>query len=194
MKGSRPLTLEEIQEISQSFFGKYEVRDRCLFTIGINTGARISELVNLNVGDVWQHGRPVDLLALRKSTTKGKKARVIPLNDAAKEAVEELVEWKRTQEEFLDPGAALFVSRKGGRLTRQQTHNILKGAFEGNELQGKVTTHSLRKTVATTLHSRGIPLGVIQEVLGHESVATTRKYIAVSLSELTEAMGRLAYG
>ncbi len=59
MKGARALTAEEIQSIKKSFFGAYEVRDRTLFLIGLYTGARISELVSLNLGDVYQHGKVV---------------------------------------------------------------------------------------------------------------------------------------
>jgi site-specific recombinase XerD len=94
MKGARPLTETEIEKINQAFDGRYEVRNRCMFIIGIKTGMRISELLSLNVGDVWEKGRPVDILNLRKQQVKGKKeARSIPLNTAAKEAIQEQVNW-----------------------------------------------------------------------------------------------------
>ena len=72
MKGARALIAEEIQSIKKSFFGTYEVRDRSLFLIGLYTGSRISELISLNVGDVWQHEKIVKTMELRKAITKGK--------------------------------------------------------------------------------------------------------------------------
>ncbi len=95
MKGARPLTPSEIQAVSQSFSGKYAVRDRCFFLLGVNIGARVSELTALTVGDAWQHSRPVDILTLRKGTVKGKKeSHSIPLNATAKAVISELMSWK----------------------------------------------------------------------------------------------------
>jgi len=70
MTGSRPLTELEIQNILQSFTGKYSLRNRTLFLLGLNTGARISELLSLDVGDVWRFQRPVEIIYLQKRHTK----------------------------------------------------------------------------------------------------------------------------
>lgn len=75
MKGARHLSKEEIQNLAQSFYGEYEVRNRTLFLLGLNIGTRISELLALNVGDVWQYEKPVAILELKKAITKGKKSR-----------------------------------------------------------------------------------------------------------------------
>lgn len=72
MTGSRPLSELEIQNILQAFTSQYEIRNRTLFLLGLNTGARISELLALNVGDVWRYSRPVDIIYLQKRHTKGK--------------------------------------------------------------------------------------------------------------------------
>ena len=169
MKGARALTAEEIQSIKKSFFGTYEVRDRSLFLIGLYTGSRISELISLNVGDVWQHEKIVKTLELRKAITKGKKTRQVPLNLEARETIEALIEWKRGQCESLEPDTPLFVSRKkAGRLTRIQAHRILQAAYQDNQLTGNVTTHSMRKTFATAL-AQNNPLQIVKELLGHSS-------------------------
>src|SRR5512137_2672592 len=115
MKGARAFTNEEIADIKNSFWGKYEVRDRSLFLIGLYTGARISELISLNVGDVLQHGKVVKTLELRKGITKGKKTRQIPLNIEARETIESLIEWKKANSETIEFDAPLFASRKQGR-------------------------------------------------------------------------------
>jgi integrase len=77
MKGARHLSRQEIQNLAQSFYGEYEVRNRDLFLLGLNIGTRISELLALNVGDVWQYG-PIEILELKKAITKGKKANGYP--------------------------------------------------------------------------------------------------------------------
>jgi integrase/recombinase XerD len=193
MKGARALTKEEITSIKKSFWGKYEVRDRCLFLIGLYIGARISELVALTVDDVFQHGKVVKILELRKAITKGKKTRQIPLNLEARETIDALMEWKRSQGESVEPDAPLFCSRKkGGSLTRIQAHRILKKAYDDNELTGKVTTHSMRKSFATTL-AQNNPLKIVKELLGHSSLAITDKYLSVTEEDLRFAVNKLSY-
>jgi site-specific recombinase XerD len=193
MKGARALSKEEVADIRKSFCGKYEVRDRALFLIGLYTGARISELISLNVGDVWQHEKVVKTLELRKAITKGKKTRQVPLNLEARENIESLIDWKRSQGERLDPDVPLFVSRKkNGRLTRIQAHRILQAAYHENQLTGNITTHSMRKTFATML-AKNNPLQVVKELLGHSSLAVTDKYLSVTEDDLRAAVAGLSF-
>ncbi|MBC8233479.1 tyrosine-type recombinase/integrase [bacterium] len=206
MKGARPLTPDEIAAVSQSFLGKYAVRDKCLFLLGINIGARVSELTALRVGDVWHHSRPVDVLTLRKQTVKGKKESYsIPLNATVKAAksnarlrlsvIAEMIQWKKAQGENIFPSDFLFASRKGGgRLSRVQVHRILKAAFERAFLTGNVTTHSMRKTVANAVYSATGDLFVVKEILGHKNVSTTQQYLGVGIDKLQEAMDALSEG
>jgi site-specific recombinase XerD len=193
MKGARALTKEEITNVINSFWGKYEVRDKSLFLIGLYTGARISELISLNVGDVWQHGKVVKTLELRKAITKGKKTRQVPLNHEARDTIESLIEWKQSQAESLEPNTPLFVSRKkNGRITRIQAHRILQAAYHDNQLTGNITTHSMRKTFATML-AKNNPLQVVKELLGHSSLAITDKYLSVTEEDLRQAVGQLSF-
>jgi len=105
MKGERHLSQEKIQNLAQYFYWKYGVRNRTLFLLGLNIGTRISELLALNVGDVWQYGKPVEILDLKKAITKGKKTRQFPLNEQTKEVLTELIEWKKSRGESLFPNA-----------------------------------------------------------------------------------------
>ena len=192
MKGARHLSKEEIQSLAQSFFGEYEVRNRTFFLLGLNIGTRISELLAINVGDVWQYGKPVEILELRRAITKGKKTRHIPLNEQAKEVITELIKWKESQGGDIKPIAPLFTSRNGNkRLSRFRVHQILKESFQSNECSGKVSTHSLRKPFAKALLVSGNNLRAIQVLLGHSSLATTEKYLAVSPDELSRAVNSL---
>jgi integrase/recombinase XerD len=194
MKGARHLSKEEIQSLAQSFYGEYETRNRTLFLLGLNTGTRISELLALNVGDVWQYGKPVTILELKKAITKGKKTRQIPLNDQARKVIAELIRWKEYQGEDISPNAPLLASRQGNkRLSRFRVHQILKESFQSSECSGKVSTHSLRKSFAKALLVSGNNLRAIQVLLGHTSLATTEKYLAVSPDELTQAVNSLGF-
>ena len=194
MKGARHLSKQEIQNLAQSFYGEYEVRNRTLFLLGLNIGTRISELLALNVGDVWQYGKPVEILELRKAITKGKKTRQIPLMTRQRKSLPSLSSGKNLKGKTYLPNAPLFTSRKGNkRLSRFQVHRILKESFQSSECSGKVSTHSLRKSFAKALLVSGNNLRAIQILLGHTSLATTEKYLAVSPDELTQAVNSLGF-
>jgi site-specific recombinase XerD len=163
---------------------------RTLFLLGLNTGARISELLSFSVGDVWRFGRPVDIIYLQKRHTKGKLVgRQITIKSGAQQAIFELIQWERQQKESLAKESPLFVSRQGGRLKRKQAHNILREAFDACELPGQVTTHSLRKTFANhVLRASGGNIKVLQELLGHQHLSTTEAYLSFDLNELRAAV------
>ena len=72
MKGTRPLTTQEITDVLKQFYGKFGMRNRSLFMLGVSVGGRISELLALNIGDVWQNGKAVSDLLFKKGFVKGK--------------------------------------------------------------------------------------------------------------------------
>ncbi|HED03313.1 MAG TPA: hypothetical protein ENI60_00890, partial [Candidatus Fraserbacteria bacterium] len=165
-------------------------RDRAIFELGINAGLRVSEICALTVGQVWQYRRIIERLELTQ--TKGMKPRAIPLNSAARVAVVELIGWKRRRGERLHCDDPLFRSYRGRRLTRQGVDWRWRQVRRACRLSGKVTTHSWRKTFATTLHQLGQPLGVIQKLLGHRSLATTQRYLLVTPLEEEQAVAKLS--
>ena len=131
MKGARPLTPFEIQAVCAAFDGKYAIRNRTLFLLCANLGARITEALNLNVGDVLVDGEIVDVLYFRRETVKGKNEGVaLTLPSGAKNALYQFLSWKEEAGEPLSKKAPLFLSRQGGRLTRQQAHNAFKKAYK----------------------------------------------------------------
>lgn len=98
MKGCRPLTDREIDEVLQSFGGRYARRDRALFLLGVKTGFRISELLSLTIGRVLQHGRVVERVSVSRRHMKKKiEGRTVPLNPQAAEAVRLSIEQMRQQ-------------------------------------------------------------------------------------------------
>jgi site-specific recombinase XerD len=190
---ARPLTPEEIARVrayfENSYPNRYRERDRCIFELGINCGLRVSELCALTVGQVWQYRRVVEWLEL--TVTKGQKPRAIPLNRTAKEAIERLIRWKAESRERLHSQDPLFRSMKGGPLTRQQVDQIWSRIREACEITGKVTTHSWRKTFASSLSTQGVPVRVIQELLGHSNLNTTQVYLSVTASQQAQAVQTL---
>ena len=113
MKGCRALTDDEVTLVSQSFSGTYAARDKALFVLGVKSGFRISELLSLTVGDVWQHGQFVDRVAVRRRHMEGKiQGRSVILHSEAKGALAPwLMAMQRRGE--VTPDTCLFPSRKG---------------------------------------------------------------------------------
>ncbi len=185
---ARSLTMEELHTI-RSCLERRSSRDTCLFEVGVNCGLRVSELVNLDVGDVWRFDAPVSRLELTR--TKGAKPRAVPLNGKAKASLSALISEKHRGGDRLDGDAPLFLNADGHRLTRRGADYVLRSIFDECRITGKVTTHSLRKTFATTMLNRGVQLRVIQVLLGHSSLATTERYLSVTDDQLSQAVGLL---
>ena len=198
MKGTRPLNNAEIQAVSAAFEGQSAIRNRALFMLGVSIGGRINELLSLTVGDVWQHGKPVTDVLYDKSIVKGGEvARAVPLNADGRQAIQEIIEWHLNKfGEFgeVNPDVPLFVSRvknKDGtpkRMTTQAGSDAIMKAFAQAGLNGKLGTHSMRKSFAQRLYSQTNDIFVVQEMLGHKNVATTQKYLGVNYAEVREAL------
>ena len=196
MKGTRPLNNDEIRRVSGCFTGTYEVRNRSLFMLGVSTGGRISELLSLRVGDVYQNDKPVTDLLYSKSIVKGGEvSRAVPVNVDGRDAIEDLIDWHREKYTTLAPTRPLFPSRnKNGTvaMNRQTAHDMLKTAFMAAGLNGKLATHSLRKSFAQRVYEQSGDIYLVQELLGHRTVATTQKYIGVNYASAREAVEGMA--
>jgi site-specific recombinase XerD len=180
MPGCRALKKPEIVKILASLKSP---RDRALFTLGLSTGFRISELLSLQVSDVFQFGAVVDRVRVRAMYMKGKdKTREVILNESAKSAIMEIVQGR-------DNGP-LFKSREGdGAISRRQANQILKDAFNQLELHGKLATHSMRKTFAETVHKAlGENIYKTAKAMGHKSIDSTAKYLSVDQDEIDAAI------
>ena len=187
MRGCRPLTNEEVKLIASSFSGASAGRDRCLFTLGWNSGFRVSELLSLTVGDVLQHSEIVDRVTVQRRATKGKReSRTVVLNGRAQTAL------RRWLSEMGDvsPGTPLFPSRKGdGAISRVQAHRVLKAAVEANELQGKIASHSMRKTFAEKVYDKlDGDLPKLQKAMGHASINSTISYLSFKQEDVDDAI------
>ena len=156
------------------------VRDKALLELLYATGARVSEAVSLNVDDVVD-GDVVRLFG------KGGKQRIVPLGSYARRALDGYL--VRARPEFSARGEAtpaLFLGVRGARLSRQNAWLVLRAAAERAELGIDVSPHTLRHSFATHLLEGGADVRVVQELLGHSSVATTQIYTLVTADALRD--------
>lgn len=133
MKGTRPLDNDEIRRVSTCFTGTYQVRNRGLFMLGVSTGGRISELLSLQIGDVYQNGSAVSDLLFEKSVVKGGEvSRAVPVNADGRRAIAEVTSWHSEYYQNTDDSRPLFPSRHNAgsvAMHRQTAHDVLKKAF-----------------------------------------------------------------
>jgi integrase/recombinase XerD len=144
-------------------------RDKAMLELLYASGVRVSELVSLNLGDIMDDGYV-------RCFGKGHKERLIPIAPRATKAVEEYIKEARPQIAHSDEEKALFLNRRGDRLTRQGFWQILKGYAKSAGLDEDVTPHTLRHSFATHMLSGGADLRSVQELLGHANISTTQIY------------------
>ena len=199
MKGVRPLDNTEIEKVANAFRGVFEVRNKGLFMLGVSVGGRISELLALKVSDVYQNGKPVTSLNFDKAIVKGGEvSRAVPVNVDGRAAIDMLVRWHREVYHSTEGGEPLFPSRKqpGGQhlqpMTRKDAHSVLKVAFEAAGLNGKLATHTLRKSFAQRVYKQTGDIYMVQELLGHQNVQTTQRYLGVDYVKARDALEAMA--
>lgn len=198
MKGTRPLDNDEIRRVSECFDGTFEARNRGLFMLGVSTGGRISELLSLLIGDVYQNRAAVTDLLFDKSIVKGGEvSRAVPVNVDGRQAIADLIAWHREKYNSMHESRPLFPSRnKQGTvpMKRQTAHEMLKTAFTAAGLNGKLATHSLRKSFAQRVYEQSSDIYLVQELLGHRNVSTTQSYLGVNYASAREAVEGMALG
>ncbi|HEX2049997.1 MAG TPA: site-specific tyrosine recombinase XerD [Actinomycetota bacterium] len=159
-------------------------RDRAILETLYGAGVRISELVALDVDDV-----DLDEGSVLVRAGKGSKARRVPLGRAARAAIESYLARSRPELAARAAGAgrgALWLNARGGRLSRQGCWKLLKGHARAAGLAERVSPHTLRHSFATHMLDAGADIRVVQELLGHASLATTQVYTLVSDRRLRE--------
>ena len=164
--------------------------------LGVSTGGRISELLSLTIGDVYQNRAAVTDLLFDKSIVKGGEvSRAVPVNSDGRRAIEDLIAWNRERYPDTEKSRPLFPSRNGqGQqpMSRRTAHDVLKVAFEAAGMNGHLATHSLRKSFAQRLYDKTGDIFAVQEMLGHQSVTTTQKYLGVNYVSVREAVEEMS--
>jgi len=145
-------------------------RDRAMLELLYASGMRVSELVSLNLDDINVDGGDVRCFG------KGHKERIIPIAPRAALSVTKYLQEARPHLAHSDAEQALFLNRRGDRLTRQGLWQILKGYAKSAGLDKEITPHTLRHSFATHMLNGGADLRSVQELLGHANISTTQVY------------------
>lgn len=147
-------------------------RDRAMLELLYATGIRVTELVSLNMTNLSLDPRAPFV----RCVGKGAKERTIPMHEQALEALRVYLDEARPALVRNKTEPALFVNRRGERLTRQGFWLILKGYIKAANLSRDITPHTLRHSFATHMLHGGMPLRNVQEMLGHANISTTQIY------------------
>lgn len=182
----KALTIEEVSRLinacDESITG---IRNRALLELLYATGARVSEVVSLNVTDI---SRSEDSVVTVKVKGKGGKERFVPVGSYAQNALDQYLVRSRPILLKKSNVSALFLNESlGTRLSRQSGWQVVKDSAERAKIASEVSPHSLRHSFATHLLDGGADIRVVQELLGHSSVTTTQIYTLVTIDKLRES-------
>ncbi len=177
------LSVDEVEKLLDAIKpnGLWSQRDRAVLEVLYSGGLRVSELTSSDLADV-------DLdSGLIRVRGKGKKERLAPLGRAAVKSLEGyLTERSRSPRRTRFDREAVFLNRRGGRLTSRSVRRLVEKYASGAGLPGDITPHTLRHSFATHLLDRGADLRSVQELLGHENISTTQVYTHLTTEKMKE--------
>lgn len=164
------------------------LRDRALLELLYGSGGRISEIVGLDIGDLHQYSSDGTEVETVKLHGKGGKERIVPLGSFASKALRDYL--TRVRPDLASRSAratsALFLNRRGARLSRQSAWQFVLNAAKSAGVEAKVSPHVFRHSYATHLLDGGADIRVVQELLGHASVTTTQIYTLITIDKVRE--------
>lgn len=181
------LSLEESQELlrvtSMSDDQRNVERDYAIITIFLNCGIRLSELVGINIKDISFSECKLNVIG------KGNKERTIYLNKACMKAIQAYLAVRPTDLQTSPDKKPLFLSERKERISQRTVQVIVKKELQKAGLDtNKYSVHKLRHTAATLMYQNGVDIRALQELLGHESIATTEIYTHVDNSQIRDAV------
>ena len=157
--------------------------DRALLETMYSTGARVSEVVGINLNDLDEADGIVSLQG------KGRKERLVPIGDVALQAIREYRQSLKPTPRNRHPSSPMFLNHRGGRLTTRSVAKMV-ARYSSRLVSGAVSPHAIRHSYATHLLDEGADLRSIQELLGHASLSTTQKYTHVAMDQLLAVYDR----
>jgi integrase/recombinase XerD len=174
------LSLDEIDAMIAAIdLSKFEgVRNRAIIETLYGCGLRVSELVNLQINRIYFDEQYLIVLG------KGSKERLVPMSQVSIDAIRQYLDLRadiccrRGEENYL------FISRRGGRLTRMMVFYIVTSLAQAADIRKTISPHTLRHSFATHLLEGGANLRAIQQMLGHESISTTEIYLHLDRTHL----------
>ena len=190
----KALTISEMESLINSAersSNATSLRDKAILEMLYGTGARVSEIVGINVSDFDKTLFESSEVVTLKLRGKGSKERIVPLGFYAKTALDNYLVRLRPQLAAKSKDSrsnnALFLNSRGTRISRQSAWQIVIAAADACDLSGKVSPHVFRHSYATHLLDGGADIRVVQELLGHSSVTTTQIYTLITIDKVREA-------
>lgn len=174
------LTADESIDLLNAVDGPFKERDYCILTLFLNCGLRVSELCGLNVSDIKEN--KIRVLG------KGDKERVLYLNEACIDAINQYLPHRLTPKPTAPNANALFVSRQHNRIRKTTVELLVKKYIAAAGLDAsKYSAHKLRHTAATLMYKNGVDVRTLQDLLGHDNLNTTMIYTHIDNSNLMDA-------
>ena len=188
----KALSVEEISRLIESTDNPSDatmLRDRAILEVLYGTGARVAELVGIDIHDISKDKFDGEEITILKLRGKGSKERLVPLGKFAVDAIENYLVRLRPglQAKNSRNERALFLNARGTRLSRQSAWTTVLKAAKAVGLEGRVSPHVFRHSYATHLLDGGADIRVVQELLGHASVTTTQIYTLVTIDKVRES-------
>ena len=165
------------------------LRDQTMIELLYSSGARVSELIGINLGDLNKVDTADGDITTVKLRGKGSKERIVPLGSYATKAIDDYLIRIRPglAAKSSKTNAALFLNSRGGRITRQSAWNMVLRAANDAGVTEHVSPHVFRHSYATHLLDGGADIRVVQELLGHASVTTTQIYTLITIDKVRES-------
>ena len=171
---------QECERLLAACEGRYEYRDYCILMLFLSCGLRVSELVSLNVTDIYEdHLRVIG---------KGNKERVVFFAEGCREAIDDYLSVRDADKIIPEDKNALFISRDNRRISTRGVQKMVDAKLKAAGLDSsRYSPHKLRHTAATLMLKNGVDTRALQEVLGHSNLNTTQIYTHLDNTALHEA-------
>lgn len=188
----KALTISQILSMIDAAFREGEpitLRDQAMLELLYSSGARVSELIGINLNDISTVQTDDGEITTLKLRGKGSKERIVPLGSFATRAIDDYR--VRIRPDLLAKNSkgnsALFLNTRGGRISRQSAWQMVLDAAEAAGITEHVSPHVFRHSYATHLLDGGADIRVVQELLGHASVTTTQIYTLITIDKVRES-------
>ena len=165
------------------------VRDQAMLELLYSSGARVSELIGININDLSSIETDDGVITTLKLRGKGSKERIVPLGSFASKAIDNYMTRVRPDlaTKSAKTNSALFLNSRGSRISRQSAWQMVLDAAEAAGVTDHVSPHVFRHSYATHLLDGGADIRVVQELLGHASVTTTQIYTLITIDKVRES-------
>ena len=188
----KALTISQILSMIDAAYKASEpitLRDQAMLELLYSSGARVSELIGINMNDLSKVQSDDGEITTLKLRGKGSKERIIPLGSFATKAIDDYCVRIRPDLLAKNPknNAALFLNSRGGRISRQSAWQMVLDAAAAAGITEHVSPHVFRHSYATHLLDGGADIRVVQELLGHASVTTTQIYTLITIDKVRES-------